>query len=419
MKNLDFDIVIIGGGPAGLAALRKVCDASANVALIERDNSLGGILKQCIHDGFGLVKYKELLSGPEYAYREINSLKDAKFSLFINTYVFNIKSVVDGYHIECVNHEGTYLIYTKKIIFATGCRERTAKQILISGTNPVGVMTAGKAQNYVNRLGYLPGKEFVILGSGDIGLIMARRITLEGGHVLGVYEVRNTPSGLNRNIQQCLNDFNIPLYLSTTVTRLIGDSRLEAVEVAQLDKSGAIIDDTRRIIKCDSLILSVGLIPENELAESLGVKLSKITNGIMVDQNFRSISHPNIFACGNSVHVFDLVDYCSQSGEIAGMGATKNVEKYNYIDVNPGSNVRYVVPNKINLCSNLDNIMINFRSDGDYKNKTLKIKCGDLTILEKKLTSVKMAECQKYMINLTKVDSNVKNPLIISLEDNQ
>ena len=281
-----YDTVVIGGGPAGIAAAVEANKEGAKTLIIEREPKLGGILKQCIHDGFGLITFKEKLSGPEYAERFIDKLLDTDVEIKLFTFVTRIEKNGDGtFTIYFVNRDGASHVQTKTIVLATGCRERAAKQIFIQGTRPAAVFTAGTAQNYVNILGAMPVKKCVILGSGDIGLIMARRLTLEGAEVLGVYEVKPTPSGLTRNIHQCLKDFDIPLYLSHTVTRVFGNDRLTAVEVAEVDDKMQPVKGTERIIECDALILSVGLIPENELAESIGVNINPKTKGAVCDQN--------------------------------------------------------------------------------------------------------------------------------------
>ncbi|MBR1705148.1 MAG: FAD-dependent oxidoreductase [Clostridia bacterium] len=314
------DVLIIGGGPAGLAASIAAHEAGAKVLLIEREPRLGGILKQCIHDGFGLVRFKEKLSGPEYAERFIDVFREKGIPAMLQTFVTDAKKTPEGFETTVVNREGVTLIRSKSIVLATGCRERTAKQVSIHGTRPAGVFTAGTAQNFINLLGERPTKKCVILGSGDIGLIMARRLTLEGAEVLGVYEVKPTPSGLARNIQQCLRDFDIPLHLSHTVTRVFGDDRLTGVEVAKVDEHMKPIPGTEETLDCDALILSVGLIPENEISETLGVKLDPKTRGPLCNTDLQT-SVPGVFSCGNSLQVFDLVDYVSDSGETAGKSA--------------------------------------------------------------------------------------------------
>ncbi len=317
-----FDVTVIGAGPAGLAAALAASDAGARVLLLEREARAGGILKQCIHDGFGLLRFGERLSGPEYAARFTARLGGSGVDLRTLTFVTRIAPADGGYALELVSRAGLTQIDTESVVFATGCRERTSRQIGVHGHHCAGVLTAGSAQYYTNVLGKLPTRRCVILGSGDIGLIMARRLTLEGAQVLGVYEAKPAPGGLRRNICQCLEDFGIPLYTSRTVTRVFGQQRVEAVEISDVDERLQPIAGTQRRIACDALILSVGLIPENELAERLGVPLDPRTKGPVVDQSCQTLV-PGIFCCGNALHVNDLVDYVSESGELAGRSAAR------------------------------------------------------------------------------------------------
>ncbi|NCA97741.1 MAG: FAD-dependent oxidoreductase, partial [Bacteroidia bacterium] len=339
------DVVVIGGGPAGLAAAAKARDRGVKVLLIEREGRLGGILKQCIHDGFGLIRFKEKLTGPEYAEREIKFLTEHPIAINLLTFVTKITRMEDGFLLSLVSRKGVRQVSATNIALATGCRERTAKQVAIHGTNPAGVLTAGMAQYYINILGKMPTKRCVILGSGDIGLIMARRITLEGGKVEGVYEIKPTPSGLSRNIVQCLEDFDIPLHLSHTVTRVYGDDRLTGVQIAKVDQAYKVIPGTERYIECDALILSVGLIPENEMAENLEVPINPKTKGPYCDQTMETLVD-GIYSCGNSLHVSDLADYVSETGELAGVSSsleeTRKPRKLLGVAFNEG--IAYTVP---------------------------------------------------------------------------
>lgn len=322
----DYDVTVIGGGPAGLAAAISACDNGAKTLVIEREERLGGMLKQCIHDGFGLSRFGERLAGPEYVERFMKTLYEKDIDVCLRTFVTRVEKLGEGFCVVVVSSEGLKKIHTKTLVLATGCRERSAKQVFIHGTRPAGVFTAGTAQHFTNRLGVLPTKRCVILGSGDIGLIMARRLTLEGAEVLGVYEINPTPSGLTRNIHQCLHDYDIPLHLSHTVTRVFGADRLEAVEITEVDKNLKPIKGTEQRVECDALIVSVGLIPENELAESIGVTLDYHTKGPVCDGQLMT-SVPGVFSCGNALHVNDLVDFVSASGEEAGKNAALFAKK--------------------------------------------------------------------------------------------
>lgn len=320
-----FDVVVIGGGPAGMAAALAAHKAGASVAIVEREQHLGGILRQCIHPGFGLSHFKQELTGPEYAQRFIDQVRATNIALFLDSMVLGIdsgESTEDAavHTVTLMSPTGMLQLTGRAVVLAMGCRERTRSEIKIPGSRPAGVFTAGLAQRYINIENLKPGTRAVILGSGDIGLIMARRCTLEGISVEGVYELMPYANGLRRNVKNCLDDFGIPLHLSTTVTRVIGHNRVEAVEVSQVDEHLAPIPGTERIVPCDTLLLSVGLIPENELSVAAGVELDPRTRGAVVDQSLQT-GVPGIFACGNVLHVHDLADNVTTESERAGAAA--------------------------------------------------------------------------------------------------
>lgn len=393
----SYDVLVIGGGPAGLSAAISARKEGARVLLIEREEHLGGILKQCIHDGFGLLRFGEKLSGPEYVERFEDEFHELHIEYEVQTFVTDICKKEEDFRITAVNRKGVQKYQTRTIILATGCRERTAKQVFIHGTRPSGVFTAGTAQHFVNLMGEMPAKKCVILGSGDIGLIMARRLTLEGAEVEGVYEVKPEPSGLTRNIVQCLEDYNIPLHLSHTVTRVFGEDRLTAVEISKVDEKMHPIPGTQRLVECDALILSVGLIPENEIAENLGVLLDGHTKGPACDNLFMT-NVEGVFSCGNALHVNDLVDYVSESGELAGKAAAGYQKNWKpgrkKVQLETDVSLQYLVPQSLNLEQGLEHVVMYFRSRETIPYGTLCIEIDGKNVFEKKYTNLKPPEME-------------------------
>lgn len=350
IKN-KYDVVIIGSGPGGLAAaIAAKKEGAQDVLIIERDKELGGILVQCIHNGFGVEIFKEDLPGPAYAQRFIEEALSSGVEILVDTMVLDITPSRRLYAIS--KWSGFVELDARAIVLSMGCRERTRAQIRLPGTRPVGVFTAGTAQRFVNVEGYMPGNRFVILGSGDIGMIMARRLTLEGAKVERVLEIMPFLTGLTRNYVQCLLDYNIPLQLSHTITNIIGNRRVEAIEAVQVDDKWQPIIGTKEIIPCDTLLLSVGLIPENELSKKAGVHLDPVTGGPFVDEGMQT-SVPGIFAAGNVVHVYDLVDWVTEAGYLAGKSAARYAiaerkRQSEQVRLQPGDNIRYIVPHIMN-----------------------------------------------------------------------
>jgi NADPH-dependent 2,4-dienoyl-CoA reductase/sulfur reductase-like enzyme len=401
------ELVIIGGGPAGMsAAVSAYENGIRDILIIERGEELGGILNQCIHNGFGLHRFKEELTGPEYALRYINEVEKLNIPYMLGTMVLDI---TPDKVITATNREkGVFTIEAKAIILAMGCRERPKGALNISGTRPAGIYSAGTAQKLVNIKGYMPGREVVILGSGDIGLIMARRMTLEGAKVHAVCEVMPYSGGLARNIEQCLNDFNIPLYLSHTVTQIHGKERVEGVTIAKVDANRRPIKDTEMFIKCDTLMLSVGLIPENELTTSAGIELSTVTNGAVVNQD-RQTSIEGVFSCGNVLHVHDLVDFVSEEAAIAGESAAsyilgKNDFANTDINVTTDKHVRYMIPQKI---TSIKDVKLYFRVCDIYRDATIKVLADGNVISSRKKKKLAPGEMESVTVKAKDLE-NVK-----------
>ena len=413
---MRYNVVVVGGGPAGLgAAVEAKRNGAKDVLIIERDRELGGILNQCIHNGFGLHEFKEELTGPEYAHKFIEMVKEEKIDYMLDTMVLNIS---EDKTIEALGEEGIINIQADAIVLAMGCRERTRGAIDIPGYRPAGVYNAGAAQRLSNMEGYMVGKEIVIYGSGDIGLIMARRMTLEGAKVKAVVEINPHSSGLTRNIVQCLDDFNIPLMLSTGITNIDGKERVKGVTLCKLDEKRNPIKGTEEYISCDTVLLSVGLIPENELSVEAGVNLDTKTSGPIVN-NSMATNVDGVFACGNVVHVHDLVDFVTKESKIAGKNAAlyslNKLNKGNEVKTSASEGIIYVVPQSVNVDGDEDvNLFMRVRQI--YKNKKLVVKSDDKVILEKKRLHMIPSEMENIKISKD-LFKDIKGNITVSVEE--
>ncbi len=411
MKLTDIDVAVIGSGPAGMAAaIRAKEEGAEQVLILERQEQLGGLLHQCVHNGFGLCYFKQDLTGPEYSHRFVEKINDLGIQVLLRTMVTHLSP---DRQITAVNdREGILRFKPKSVVLAMGCRERSRGQLNVPGTRPAGIFTAGTAQRFVNVEGWIPGKKVVILGSGDIGMIMARRLTLEGAEVRAVVEILPYVGGLTRNEVQCLHDFHIPLLLEHTVTEIHGQERLEAVTLAKVDKDKTPIRGTQQRVECDTLLLSVGLIPENELSRMAGVRLDPLTGGPVVNQ-WRETNVPGIFAGGNVLHVHDMVDDVSWEAEIAGTSAARFTKKETMgkenIIVKGGRNIRYVVPQAITAQQD-----VTLYARVKEKEENVSLKVG--SIFSKSLKVVKPGEMLKIDLTQNQLRQMVENALELSIE---
>jgi len=414
-----YDIIIIGGGAAGLSAAKEAYDPSLNILVIEREAKLGGILRQCIHNGFGVHRYNLELTGPEYAEKSHEDILDMNIEVMTKTTVTDIDKNTH-FDLTLMNQtKGEFHLQSRAVIIASGCYEKTRSQILLPGDRPAGILTAGAAQRYLNIEGYMVGKNVFILGSGDIGLIMARRMTLEGANVLGVAELMPYSNGLTRNIAQCLDDYDIPLYLSHTITDIVGKKRLEKIVIQEVDDTFKPIAGTEKSFEVDTLLLSVGLVPDIQMFESLRFAVSPVTKGAIVDQYLQT-SVEGLFACGNALHVHDLVDWVSEESERAGKYAKAYVlntlEKASTVLVNPGDNVRYVLPQKYDLDSIEDTVNFALRTTLKAEKGTFIVSQGDTVIMQKKARHIAPAEMEHIKVPKSKWVS--QEPIQIRLEVN-
>ena len=415
------DIVIIGGGPAGLAAAEAAVQAGAQgVLILERDTRLGGILNQCIHNGFGLHTFKEELTGPEYAARFEARVRALQIEYKLGTMVLSVSPEKTVTAVS--REEGLVTIEAKAVILAMGCRERARGALNIPGFRPAGIFSAGTAQRLVNMEGYMPGREVVILGSGDIGLIMARRMTLEGAKVRVVAELQPYSGGLKRNIVQCLDDYGIPLKLSHTVTEIHGKERVTGVTISAVDENLKPIPGTEEFYSCDTLLLSVGLIPENELSTGAGVALSRVTNGPVVNESLET-NVPGIFACGNVLHVHDLVDYVSEEAAAAGRAAAVYLQQGEQredkaIHINASGGVRYTVPSIIRPAHMPETLTVRFRVDNIYKNRFVSVYFGDTRVQHRKKTVLAPGEMEQIVLKRADLENAEFETITVCTEEN-